>query len=68
MRNRNYINRQIEQLENVLMNLRRLSSIRADHREYDNVHEQATELLGNLRTAIEQEPQSPEEINEHLRR
>lgn len=61
MRNRNYINKQLDNLEGTLGNLRGIVSKQEPLETYLKVLEKAGELVEEIRSYIENEPMSANE-------
>jgi hypothetical protein len=66
MRNRDYINRKLEQLDHTLINLLRIVNTQEPIGTYKNSISKAQDIIEDLRTVIEREPMAPQESNSSL--
>jgi flagellin-specific chaperone FliS len=67
MRNREFINRKLEQLDHTLINLQRIVNTQEPIEAYKGSIGKAQDIVEELRTVIEREPMSPQESNSSLR-
>lgn len=63
MRNRNLIQKKVDVLESTLINLRRIVQTQEPISTYNSNINQGLEILEELRSMIEAEPFSPNELN-----
>ena len=61
MRNRNTINKQLEVLENTLINLQRIVNTQEPINVYKENIEKCHDLVGEIKSMIEREPFAPGE-------
>jgi len=67
MRNREFINRKLEQLDHTLINLQRIVNTNEPIETYKGNIGKAQDIIEELRTVIEREPMSPQESNSSLK-
>jgi hypothetical protein len=66
MRNRNLINKRLEQLDHTLINLQRIVNTKEPLSTYKEGIEKAKNLVEDLRSMVEREPNSDKEQNSSL--
>jgi len=62
MRNREYIENKLDNVENALINCHRLVSTTAPVQDYKNAINKTIELVNEVRSAIDNEPKTASEI------
>jgi len=67
MRNRETLNRRLEQLDHILINLQRIINTQEPIEVYKNNISKAQEVIEDIRTIVEREPMSPQELNSTLK-
>ena len=66
MRNRDLIIRKIEQLESKYKHLQRIVQQNEPLETYISTIQQSEEILSEIKSMVDNQPMSPEEINNHL--
>tara|TARA_R110000803_G_scaffold67767_1_gene129517 strand:+ start:960 stop:1163 length:204 start_codon:yes stop_codon:yes gene_type:complete len=67
MRNRELLNRKLEQLDHALINLQRIVNTQEPLKTYKEGIKLGMEIVDDIRTMIEREPLSPQEQNSSAR-
>ena len=67
MRNREMINRKLETLDHVLINLQRIVNTNEPIQTYKQGIEKGKDIVEEIRSMIEREPNSPQERNSSIR-
>jgi flagellin-specific chaperone FliS len=67
MRNRNLINRRLEQLDHTLINLQRIVNTQEPLSTYKEGIQKAQNIIEDLRSMVEREPNSSREQNSSLK-
>tara|TARA_B100000768_G_scaffold73343_1_gene70276 strand:+ start:618 stop:821 length:204 start_codon:yes stop_codon:yes gene_type:complete len=67
MRNRDLINRKLEALDHTLINLQRIVNTNEPLSVYKESIEKGQNIIEDLKTMVEREPQSPKEQNTSVR-
>lgn len=63
MRNRNLVNKKLDQLETTLITLQQIVNRQSPIESYKSNIAKAQELLVDVRDTIEREPMAPQELN-----
>jgi hypothetical protein len=63
MRNRNLMQKKIETIESILINLQRIVNTQEPVEVYRNNIEKGLEIIEDVKSMIEAEPLSPNEVN-----
>ena len=63
MRNRNLVNKKLDQLETTLITLQQIVNRQSPIESYKSNITKAQELLVDVRDTIEREPMAPQELN-----
>jgi|TARA_B110000977_G_scaffold161754_1_gene206869 hypothetical protein len=67
MRNRELINRKLEQLDHTLINLQRIVNTQEPLSTYKESIEKGQQIIDDLKTMIEREPNSAQEQNSAIK-
>ena len=65
MRNRNVVNKKLDNLESTLINLQRIVNTQQPIESYKANIIKAQELVNDIRDVIESQPMSPSELNQY---